>query len=179
MKIHYSIECRADNVEKELFALLRSSGLKRVFLGMESGSQTVLDRFKKDITVEENITAIKILSGFDIYVTIGFIMFDDRTNLSEINENLTFIQKVKDIMPRGRLKNIFIASKLQPWSGTEFEHYLIQAQKYQGDSLDYNYKLNNYKINFLFNFIYFLYSSTGVIRKIRNKEHIWEKQWLL
>lgn len=178
LRLHYSIECRADNVNRELFRLLKASGLRRVFLGVESGSQAVLDRLQKDIDVDDNINALKILSELEIYVSMGFIMFDDRTTLEEFKDNIIFIQKAKEIMPPGKLDNVYIASKLLPLSGTEFERYLMEAKKYKGDSLNWHYRLDDPKVNLLYNALKILSCVTGKVHRILNIKPEGESKWL-
>ena len=47
----------------------------------------------KDATVEENLKALKILADLDIFVAMGFIMFDDRTSFNELAENMQFCSR--------------------------------------------------------------------------------------
>lgn len=60
------------NKSKEDLALLKSLGLKIVYLGIESGAQSILDDIKKEVSVEETIQAgVKIKeSGMDLSVMI-------------------------------------------------------------------------------------------------------------
>lgn len=153
LNIKFSIQCRVNDIDEELFTLLKQAGLIRVFLGIESGSQPVLDRFKKDITVDDNLNAIKILSLLDIYVVMGFIMFDDRTNITELNDNIMFLNNVKKILKKDKMSPVYPASKLLPLSGTEFESHLKKDNNYYGNSLKYSYKFKDPFIKVLFTLI--------------------------
>jgi radical SAM superfamily enzyme YgiQ (UPF0313 family) len=112
LNIHFSIQCRVNDIDLETFTILKDAGLRRVFLGVESGSQTILDRFKKGVSVQDNINAIETLAKLDMYVSMGFIMFDEETTFDEVSENMDFIKKVKSLMPKGKLQDVFIAQKL-------------------------------------------------------------------
>lgn len=96
IRIRYTIECRVDNIDENLFALLKKSGLQKVFLGIESGVQSVLDRIEKGTTVEQNDTAIKILKSLDIKCEPGYILFDPLTTVKELHENIKFFEKHMD-----------------------------------------------------------------------------------
>lgn len=70
---------RADQgrrIDDATFALCKRSGLRRVMIGMEAGSQETIDRIQKDIKVEDMwITAEKLLRhniGAIINVIVGF-----------------------------------------------------------------------------------------------------------
>ena len=72
----YSIETRADHLDKELFEALRNSGCDLVCLGVDSGSQQVLDACNRKVDVEEVKMAILMAKQYGLnvraYVTYGF-----------------------------------------------------------------------------------------------------------
>jgi len=104
-EISFTFACRVDAVcneeddeylrkEKiEAFRLLREAGVYNVFLGIESGSQTQLDRLNKGIAIAESENAINTLRKLRIEFEAGFIMFDPETTLKEVEENISFIEK--------------------------------------------------------------------------------------
>ncbi len=72
---------------------LKEYGCTAVELGIENGSNNVLNRYKKFTTVEENVKAIKMLRESKINIGIGFIMFDRYTSINEVKENLSFFKE--------------------------------------------------------------------------------------
>ena len=78
---------------KNIYALLKSAGLRRVYLGIESGSRSQLRRYCKGVTVKENSFAIKILRELGLDIEVGFIFFDYLANLDELQENIEFIEQ--------------------------------------------------------------------------------------
>lgn len=152
LDLEFRFQCRVNDVDEELFKLLKRAGLSRVYLGIESGSQAVLDRFKKDATVEQNMNALKILAKLDIDVSMGFIMFDDRMNLNELSENIAFLNNAKRILKKDRMVPVYPLSKLLPLTGTEIERYMKENGKYIGNSLEYSYKFDDPAISFFYNF---------------------------
>ncbi len=95
VNVRFHIESRVNDVEIELFSLLKRSGLRKVFLGIESGCQNVLDRYQKETTVAMNKKAIEILKRLKINWEPGFIMFDPLTTMSELKDNYHFIKETE------------------------------------------------------------------------------------
>jgi hypothetical protein len=92
--IRFGFMCRSAAIEASLFKLLKKAGLAGVFLGIESFSQAVLDRYRKQETVEEHIAAITTLNDLGITVNPGFIFFDQWTRTSEINETIDVMKGI-------------------------------------------------------------------------------------
>lgn len=175
------IQCRVNDVEEELFALLKKAGLTRVYLGIESGSQPVLDRFRKDATVKQNLDALEILSKLDLFVAMGFIMFDDRMNFNELSENISFLSQVKKIVKKENMGTVYPLSKLLPLAGTEVESYMKANNKYKGSSLRYSYSFDDKAINFFYNFINtlskFIVAFMRVFTPKSNSDKTWVGGW--
>jgi radical SAM superfamily enzyme YgiQ (UPF0313 family) len=97
LELSFEITCRADTVNIDTFSLLKKAGLSGVYLGLDSGSQSALDRFQKDTTVDRNLEAVKLLRDLDIGVDFGFIMFDPWTTQQDIRDNLAFLQQIAEL----------------------------------------------------------------------------------
>ena len=95
MNIKFGIECRANDIEDKTIGLLVEAGLKDVFLGVESGSQRSLNKFRKFTTVEDNKKAINILRRYGIEPNYGFIMFEPDSTLADVRENYEFLKEMK------------------------------------------------------------------------------------
>lgn len=96
LRIRYTIECRADDIDKEVFLELKKSGLHKAFIGIESGSQSFLDRIGKNTTVEQNTYAIDTLLELGIGCEPGYIFFDPFTTKNELKDTLSFFKKYQD-----------------------------------------------------------------------------------
>jgi len=113
--IRFGFMCRSAAIDKNIFKLLKKSGLSGVFLGIESLSQPVLDRYEKKETVEEHINAISILNELGLTYNPGFIFFDPWTKTSEINETINVMDRID--FPSLEAVN----SKLTCFRGSEIE----------------------------------------------------------
>ncbi len=61
-------------MDREFLDLMVRAGVKRFTLGIESGSQRVLDLIKKDMTVEQAIEANRKLAPYPIVPLYLFMM---------------------------------------------------------------------------------------------------------
>ena len=75
LKIKYKISSRVDYFDDELMDYLKRSGCYRIYLGVESGSQEVLDYLEKGITVEQIKNTFQLGKKYGIdccaYIMIG------------------------------------------------------------------------------------------------------------
>ena len=95
INIKFGIECRVNDVEDESIEALVRSGLVDVFLGVESGSQRSLTKFRKFTTVEENKSAIHTLRKYGIEPNYGFIMFEPDSTLADVRANFEFLKEME------------------------------------------------------------------------------------
>jgi len=75
-----------------LLQSLKRHGLRKVFLGVESGSVTQIKRYNKKHSPNEAIVAINILRSIGIEIEIGFIMFDPLCTRAEVIENIVYLR---------------------------------------------------------------------------------------
>jgi radical SAM superfamily enzyme YgiQ (UPF0313 family) len=95
--ITFALNARAEqivNLGEEGLRILKEAGLRAVEIGIESGSQSVLDRYDKRTTVEMNRRALDRVNEAGIKAEIDFILFDPWTTFEELKENLDFIERM-------------------------------------------------------------------------------------
>jgi hypothetical protein len=124
--LSFRFECRTENVDEEVFTLLRRAGLEEVFIGVESFVPRVLDEMKKGATVEDNLRALDILAGLGIRAGVGFIAFDPDTTLEEFFTNLEMVKK--HVFPYRKKLGFYIDpfGRLQVFAGTEIHRDLVR-----------------------------------------------------
>ena len=94
--IPWSAQVRADVVrDAELLDLMRRSGCKIVYLGLESVNQETLDRFEKSQTVADIENAIKVLHDYDIKSHGMFVLGADDDDVQTVRDTVTFAIKNK------------------------------------------------------------------------------------
>lgn len=72
---------------------LTKIGLDRCLFGVESGVDSVLQRFNKKTTCEQNVRALRLLSLLDIPIRCTYITFDPLMTLEELGETLRFLAR--------------------------------------------------------------------------------------
>ncbi|MDH7913356.1 radical SAM protein [Winogradskyella sp. SYSU M77433] len=113
LKISYYIQSRVDLLLKEdTIDALAESGLEEVWVGAESGSQSILDAMDKDTTIEQIYEATKLLKQRGVRVAF-FIQFG---YLGETKADIAkTIAMIKELLP----DNIGV-SVSYPLPGTKF-----------------------------------------------------------
>jgi len=94
--IPWSAQVRTDVVkDPDLLDLMRRSGCKIVYLGLESVNQETLDRFEKSQTVADIENAIKVLHDYDIKSHGMFVLGADDDDVQTVRDTVTFAIKNK------------------------------------------------------------------------------------
>lgn len=95
IKIYYNCCMQAKNwseADKPLLDLLFRSGLEKVLVGIESGSDQGLKIWGKLSTAADNARIIELLNRTGVYTAFGFIAFHPWSSFSEIRENYAFLR---------------------------------------------------------------------------------------
>ena len=74
LKIHYFANTRADAVDLETMELMKASGCDLVSMGIESGSQEILDKIGKAITIEQVKEAVRLLNKAKIQIYAYYVI---------------------------------------------------------------------------------------------------------
>jgi len=75
--------------------LLAKSGLRYFFVGIESGSDHILKRFKKGFTVEKLREMIAVLDRYGIRINPGLITFLPESTPEEVKANVDIIRLIR------------------------------------------------------------------------------------
>ena len=94
--IKYGLEGRVDSVAQHLFPKLARSGCRTVMFGIESGSQKILDRMKKEQTLQEVENAVNNAKKAGIEIVHGFFVvgIPDETE-EDLRETFRFASRIR------------------------------------------------------------------------------------
>jgi anaerobic magnesium-protoporphyrin IX monomethyl ester cyclase len=124
LDVRFTIYSRATDVKEDTFSQLREAGLLRTFIGIESFSPSMLRRWKKGATVEDNLKAIEICQRLGVFVVMGFITFDYDTTLQELQETLAGLKLVREHFPELLPDPSYLFGLLEPLPNTAtYEDY--------------------------------------------------------
>jgi len=93
MNLNYRCNGRTDILDPEIYELLAQSGCKLICYGIESGSQMILDRMRKQTTVEQNLEAIKMAQKAGIIVAGYFLLGFPGETKETIQETIDFVER--------------------------------------------------------------------------------------
>ena len=112
------LQVRADTIcrmDKGFLDLMVRAGVKRLTVGIESGSQRVLDLIKKDTTVEQAIEANRKLAPYPIVPLYLFMMGMPTETPDELRQSIELADRLTTENPQAvKTFNIFT-----PYPGTE------------------------------------------------------------
>lgn len=117
LKFTWTATMRADQgsrLSEADFALCKKSGLRRVLIGVESGSQEMLNWMKKDITLEQIFIAAERCARHDLAVDFPMIVgFPDEPEES-VSATLQVAKQLRAMSPKFKTQIFFY----QPYPGS-------------------------------------------------------------
>lgn len=109
---------RANLVDKALLKIMRDGGCKGMSLGIESGSQKILDNVDKKMTVNQAENAIKWVKETGIKTYCSFIFGLPGETWETIDETINFVKRA---LPTSAQFNVAV-----PYPGTELYDLAIE-----------------------------------------------------
>ena len=102
LNFEWATECRADYFDRyddEFLKLITKAGCKRLGIGVEFGSQRMLDFVKKDITIKQILNSAKLCNEYKIYPHYSFIMGMPEEEKEDMMMTVKLIEEIYKICP--------------------------------------------------------------------------------
>lgn len=93
MNIRFGMETRPQDLDDELLENLVEAGFESLLMGVESGSDTVLNRIDKSSGPHQAARAISLCRKHGIEPEIGFLMFIPDSGLRDLQQNMAFLME--------------------------------------------------------------------------------------
>lgn len=126
IKISWAATMRADQgarIPVETWHLLKRSGLRQLLIGVESGSQSMMDHLQKDILLEQVFTCAAKCKEFNISVNFPFIVgFPGESNQSVL-DTIEIIKRLRKYSVHFQTPLFFF----QPYPGSKITNELVVA----------------------------------------------------
>ncbi|MBO0748935.1 MAG: B12-binding domain-containing radical SAM protein [Porphyrobacter sp.] len=103
-------EARVDAVLRfsdTTWRMLKEAGMTMVFFGAESGSNEVLAKMNKGITIEQTAEVARLTRHYGVIPEFSFVMGDPDQPEREIENTLAFIRRLKQINPHSEIIRYF------------------------------------------------------------------------
>lgn len=161
----WSCQARVNSIDDEIMGILKKSGCLQLDLGVESGSQRVLDDLMgKGITVEETKNAFRLCEKYGINKAANFIIGMPTETKEEMEETFDLAKEIN--------ANYYLFSIAAPFPGTRLYKMIggniSPDEYYKLDwSLPYIAEFNHSKVKDLFALRNYYYKKLSYIM-IRN-----------
>lgn len=179
--IQFALSCRPNDVEYDLFKLLKEAGLQRLFIGIEFGEDCVFEKYNRKSKSKVNNIAIDILTTLGIETQFGYMGFHPYATFEEVKRSHEMMKR----LGYQRFPNEFGQMILN--TGTEVEK-TYQGQKFtfkrnplivpkMGIVWGYDYKIEDELVNTLKNSFNIHHEELALItkklskiKKVKNKD---------
>lgn len=113
MDMTYMIDCRVDSIERPLFELLVKAGLRKVFVGIESGSDEQLAAYNKRYMLKSGspLSRLQILLDLNVKIIPGLILFHPQVTPRELRATLNIIETIG-------YPGLYLTNQVKPYPGT-------------------------------------------------------------
>lgn len=144
LQIEFNIACRVESVNLNDLLLLKEIGLKKIYVGIESGSNKTLIRYGKNTTNEDNRKAIEVLKKLGIDAKLCLIIFDPWMTEEELLETIEFLIEM-DCFQLFHWTSILNSYK--PYNGTELQKQLFKDYNLLNPDKTFTYTIVDKKVN--------------------------------
>jgi anaerobic magnesium-protoporphyrin IX monomethyl ester cyclase len=111
LDLNWTCLTRVDTLDEPLLRLMRRSGCRRMYVGVESGSPRILERLRKGLTVEQIERQIAMVRRAGMEVSAFFIVGAPGETEADLGRSIALARRL-DI-------DYIIVTQIQAWPGTE------------------------------------------------------------
>lgn len=132
--LRWSCELHVKLVDEQTISLMKAAGCYLIQVGIESGNNEILREMRKNITIEEAITACKIIKKYNMKLVAFFIVGFPKETEDTLSDTVAAMKIIKH--------DVLAYSIFTPYPGTE----MFQFCKENGlIGKDYNISLYNHQ----------------------------------
>jgi oxygen-independent coproporphyrinogen-3 oxidase len=140
----FTIECNPEFVTQNQSAILKTHGVNRISLGVQTVNNKILSKYNRHHTKKDVIKAIKFLRANNIEnISVDFMYGFNETSLSDLKKDIVFLKKYK--IPHCS----FYSLEIKSGSVLNKQNYKLDEDKVQ-EQLEYivdHMPLNRYEVS--------------------------------
>lgn len=110
IQFDWSLLSRVGLLDREMLLLMKKSGLRRVYLGIETGSQRLLDYYKKGYKADLIMEQVRLIKENNIEA-VGFFMVGGPQTEEEFRKDIALAKELN--------LDYIVVEKITPYPGTE------------------------------------------------------------
>ncbi len=115
-------QIRLDGINKEVLESLVASHVKRIFIGIESGSDRMLKLVRKGFNRQRIIEQFKLIAQYPIAVTAPLIIGYPTDTWDDIHQTMDLAVEMADIIPG----TVVTIQTYNPYPGSDLYHLAIE-----------------------------------------------------
>lgn len=127
--IKWACLSRVDNIDEEMILWMKKAGCIRMYFGIESGSQKILQKLNKNTDMDSSIKSLLLVKKYGIQTSGFFMLGIPGETLEDINLSIQYAKNAK--------LDFIAIGKFTPYPGTPF----FELFKEQTEFSIYPYKL--------------------------------------
>jgi len=131
--VAFVVKARPDDVDPDVFRVLREIGLLRVYVGIEAGSTQGLRTLGRGVDMEANRRGLARLRAQDVYTCFNMLIFDPDSRPSSLRASLGFLRENADVPMNFCRTEIYV--------GTPLERRLAREGRLRGDEFGWDYDI--------------------------------------
>jgi len=136
LNLELQAHSRLDGLNESIIKMLAAAGFVLIFIGMESGSQKVLERLQKGINISRAEEIVSLLRKYGIKFRISFMSSTPNEKFSDILHTIKLIKKLNL-----KSNEYYIGTGVDIYPGTkECDIFLKLNPKYKWLSRSYDFK---------------------------------------
>ncbi|HIJ95440.1 MAG TPA: radical SAM protein [Desulfuromonadales bacterium] len=128
LALPFGFEARVDCIDEQLMTALTLHGATSVFLGIESGCDSVLKRIDKRITTDQIRQAVRIITESGLHLNLGFIMFEPDSTLAELEANYRFLEELGVLSEQELTANLLYHNQIVLFGSSAWESFEKQGR---------------------------------------------------
>jgi hypothetical protein len=140
-QLGFTIKCRPQEVDEEVFRQLRQMGLIRVFLGIESANGAGLSCLGRKHQPEQAQAALALLRKLEISAQYTMMIFHPAATLQSCRDDLAFMWSALDYPLN------FCRTEI--YAGTPLEQQMRAAGRARGDYLGRSYAMGDRQVQWV------------------------------
>jgi anaerobic magnesium-protoporphyrin IX monomethyl ester cyclase len=138
----FVIKCRPDDVHPELFRYLKTKGLVRAYVGIETHSELGIRVLNRKVTKEVNERALAILDDLGIFSCFNLLLFHPDSTVEELQENLRFLETQVD--------RPFDVARTELYARSALEQRMVREGRARGDYRGFDYVIGDPEVERVF-----------------------------
>ena len=133
----FGFETRVDTIDEKLINRLASNGASSVFLGIESGCDTTLQRINKRITRQQIIRSVRAVQNSGISLSVGFIMFEPDSTMDELYANYTLLDELGLLTHHDQTINMLYHSQIVLYGSKAWDKFDTEKRLLLNDQMPF------------------------------------------